>query len=250
MNLTALKTDNTIEVDKDVLSNIARIEETNVYELAIEIAFLRTAPSGALALEMHLKSDKGANLRQTFWMTSGTAKGCKNFYINKSDGAKRYLPGFTLANDLALLACATEIGEIETEEKMVKLYDYATKTEVPTKVQMFTDLVGKSIKAGIQMSIEDKNVKNDSGEYVPSGETRTETNVDKFFRARDGLTRTEIIAGETDSVFLQQWIEKNQGSIRQNAKGRNGVSTGAPGALLSTQAANSAGPAPVRSLFS
>lgn len=246
MSLASLKTDNSIEVEKDIIGGAVRIEETNVYNLTIELAFLKTSQSGALALETHFKTDTGANLRQTFWMCSGTAKGGKNFYMSK-DGKKRYLPGFTLANDLALLTAAAEIGEINTEEKMVKLYDYAAKEEVPTKVQMFTDLVGKEIKAGIQMSIEDKNVKNDSGEYVPSGETRSESNVDKFFRARDGFTRTEIIAGEAESVFVDAWIQKNQGSIRNNAKGANGIATGSPMAPVSAKAAN--GPAPVTSLF-
>lgn len=248
MSLAALKTDNTIEVDVDVLGGAARIEETNVYNLTVELAYLRTAASGALALEAHFKSDKGANLRQTFWMTSGTAKGGKNFYTTQ-EGKKRYLPGFTLANDLALLAAAKEIGEIETEEKVVKLYDYAAKEEVPTKVQMFTDLVGKEIKAGIQLSLEDKNIKNDAGEYVPSGETRNELNVDKFFRARDGLTRTEIIAGETEGYFVKRWVEKNQGSIRNNSKGTNGVATGSPVAAAVAAKASSS-PSPVKSLFS
>ena len=246
MSLASLKTDNSIEVEKDIIGGVVRIEETNVYNLTIELAFLKTSQSGALALETHFKTDTGANLRQTFWMCSGTAKGGKNFYMSK-DGKKRYLPGFTLANDLALLTAATEIGEMSTEEKMVKMYDYVAKEEVPTKVQMFTDLVGKEIKAGIQMSIEDKNVQNDSGEYVPSGETRNESNVDKFFRARDGLTRTEIIAGEAESVFVGAWVEKNQGSIRNNAKGANGIATGSPMSPVAANAANT--PAPVTSLF-
>ena len=246
MSLASLRTDQSIEVEKDTIGGITRIEESNVYNLTIELAFLRTSPSGAVALETHLKTDKGANLRQTFWMQSGTAKGGKHYYVAK-DGKKRYLPGFTLANDLALLTAAAEIGEVSTEEKMVKLWDYTAGEEVPTKVQMFTDLVGKDIKAGIQLSIEDKNVKNDSGEYVPSGETRTESNVDKFFRARDGLTRTEIIAGETTPVFVDAWVEKNQGSIRNNAKGSKGVATGSPMAPMTAKAANTA--APVTSLF-
>jgi len=179
-------------------------------------------------------------------MVSGTEKGGKNFYIAK-DGKKRYLPGFTLANDLALLTAGVEIADVSTEEKMVKLYDFTAKEELPTKVQMFTDLVGKEIKAGIQMSIEDKNVKNDAGKYVPSGETRNESNVDKFFRARDGLTRTEIIAGETEGVFVDAWVQKNQGSIRNNAKGSAGVAMGSPMAPVTANAANA--PGAVRSLF-
>ena len=249
MSLASLKTDNSIEVEKDIIGGAVRIEETNVYNLTIELAFLKTSQSGALALETHFKTDTGANLRQTFWMCSGTAKGGKNFYMSK-DGKKRYLPGFTLANDLALLTAASEIGDLNTDEKMVKLYDYVAKEEVPTKVQMFTDLVGTQVKAGIQMSIEDKNIKNDADQYVPSGETRTESNVDKFFRARDGLTRTEIIAGEAESVFVDAWIAKNQGSIRNNAKGANGVATGSPLSSASTQAAAANGPKPVTSLFS
>ena len=251
MSLAALKTDNSVEVETDRLGGAQRIEESNVYDLTIDYAYLATSPAGAMAMKVQFKSDKGATLRQDFWMTGRTANGGNNYYTRK-DGSRHYLPGFTLANDLALLASATEISAMDTDEKMVKLYDYTAKEEVPTKVQMFTDLVGKEIKAGIQRSIEDKDTKQDDGTYVAQGETKEEMGVDKFFRARDGLTRTEIIAGETEGVFVGQWVEKNKGTLRNNAKkakemAASGAITGAPMAVVAAKASN--GPAPVQSLF-
>ena len=47
MSLASLRTDQSIEVEKDTIGGITRIEESNVYNLTIELAFLRTSPSGA-----------------------------------------------------------------------------------------------------------------------------------------------------------------------------------------------------------
>lgn len=244
--LAALATDNSIEVDGDVLGGATRIEETNVYDCTIELAYLRTANSGALALEVHMKTDGGANVRQTFWMTSGSAKGGKNFYMDK-EGKKRYLPGFIAANDLALLAANTEIGAINPDEKVVKLYDYAAKEEVPTKVQMFSELVGKKVKAGIQIVIEDKNVKNDAGEYVPSGETREVLDVSKFFYHETGVTVAEAKAGVKEGEFIHRWIDKNQGSkYDKSTKGATAPQTGMPTGM---PANSGAAPAAPTSLF-
>lgn len=242
--LAALATDNAIEVDGDSLGGSPRIEETNVYDCTIDVAYLRTANSGALALEVHMTSEQGANVRQTLWMTSGTAKGGNNFYTDKS-GKRKYLPGFIAANDLALLAANKEIGSIETEEKVVKLYDYTAKEEVPTKVQMFSDLIGKPVKAGIQLCLEDKNVKNDAGVYVPSGETRNTMEVSKFFYAETGVTVTEAKAGVKEGEFINRWIEKNAGSIRDKST-KDAAKTGMP---VGAMASNSAAPAAPTSLF-
>lgn len=245
--LAALSIDNSIELDNDVVigGGYERIDHSDIYGFTVEYAYLRTAGSGALGLVLHMKSDGGANFRETMWMTSGTAKGGNNFYVDKN-GKKQYLPGFTNANNLALLTVGKNIGELETEEKVAKLYDYEQQAEVPTKVQMFTDLVNQPIKAGILKQIVDRNVKNDAGAYVPSGETREEYIVDKFFRARDNMTVAEILAQADEASFHEVWIEKNKDREVNRAKGAQG---GAAPAAPTPAAPSAAGSAPVASLF-
>lgn len=223
--LAALATDDSIQTERDSVGASFGPVNSGLYNSEVALAYLKTAASGALALEVELKSDQGQVIRQTFWMTSGTAKGGKNYY--EKNGERHYLPGFTMANSLALLTLGKEIGQLETETKVINLYSWEAKSEVPTKVEMFTDLLGTEIIAGVIRQTVDKNVKDAAGTYVPSGETRDENEIDKFFRMRDRKTTAEVRAQAEEATFIDTWEEKWAGKIRNKAKGASGTS-GAP----------------------
>jgi hypothetical protein len=240
--LNNLQTKAGVEGEKDVLGGGGAID-SGIYLNTIKVAYLSKSSGGALALNVILDNN-GKEIRQQFWMTSGDAKGNKNTYVGK-DKKEHYLPGFLTANSLALLTVGKEIGDCELETKVIKLYDYDAKGEVPTEVQVFSELTGQQILSGIQKITVDKNI--DSGEvdatgvkiYVPSGETRDINEVNKFFRATDGLTVPEITAGKTEAKFKEDWDNKFTGVTINKAKGAAGVKTGAP----------SAGAKPTKSLF-
>lgn len=230
MNMLAtLQTDNSIAQETDVLGGGSRMLESGLYPATIALAYLEQSKGGALALNLTLKTEEGREVRQQLWMTSGREKGQKNYYEDKQ-GAKHYLPGFNLANSLCLLTVAKEISQLETEKKVVKLYSYETKSEVPTQVDALTDLIGKEIIAGVIKQVVDKNVKNEAtGEYVPSGETREENEIDKFFRARDKMTTAEIRAQAEEPAFYNAWGEKWNGVTRdKSSKTSNKGTAGAP----------------------
>lgn len=219
--LAALQTDNAIALDTNVVSSggFERIDASKIYEGTITYAYLHTAGSGALGLNVHFKSNGGANYRETIYMTSGSAKGGHNYYVDK-DGKKQYLPGFVVANSLALLAAGKPIGECETEEKVVKLYDYTAKAEVPTTVQMFTDLVNKPIKLGIRKQVRAVSQRADDGAYVPTGDFRVEYVINKVFRSSDDMTVAEITAQATSADYINVWADQNTDVIfdGRNAK--------------------------------
>lgn len=249
--LAALQTNDSIQLDTDVIvgGGYEKVDHTGLYDMKVVYAFLKTAASGAMALECHFKTAGGANFRQTFWMTKGTAKGGGNTYIDKQ-GKPQYLPGFTNANNLALLTVGKKIGELETEEKVVKLYDYTQAKEVPTTVQMFSDLINQPIKAGVVKQIVDKNVLDPmTRSYIPSGESREEYEVDKFFRASDNKTVAEILA-QDDAQFINTWEtrfpEDYVSDRRKNKTGAPNVSAAASKAPTAAPAT----PAPTTSLFS
>ena len=85
-------------------------------------------------------------------------------------------------DSLCLLTVGKEISQMETETKVVNLYNPESKTEVPTNVEMITELLGKQVLGGLIKQIVDKNVKDAAGNYVPSGETREENELDKLFQ--------------------------------------------------------------------
>ena len=241
--LASLATDSSIADEKDSVGNGGPLE-SGLYLTTVAMAYLTKAASGALGMVLTLKTEAGKEIRQTLWMTSGTAKGCKNYY--EKDGEKNYLPGFNHANSLALLTCGKEISQLETETKVVNVYSAEAKSEVPTKVEVPMDLLGKEILVGLIKQTVDKTKKNDAGVYEATGETRDENDIDKLFRAKDRMTTAEIRAQAESATFADTWEAKWTGNTKNKAKGASGTA-GAPKAAGAPAAA--AAKKPTNSLF-
>lgn len=228
-----LKSDDSIQQEKDTLGG-GGVLDSGLYDLDIDHAYVSKSTGGAMALNIKLSNKQGQRVSAQLWMTSGTAKGCKNYYEGK-DGQKSYLPGFLLANALCLLTVGKEISQLVPEEKVIPIYNYDEKKELPTKVNAVVDLFGKSITAGVLKELVDKN--KDTGTvdgngkkvYAASGETREQNEIDKFFRAKDGMTVAEIRGGATAPEFKTAWAEKNTGVVRNKAKGATAGSAPAAG---------------------
>lgn len=228
MSLKDLKSDDSIANEKDSVGG-GGVLESGLYPITIALAYVSKSDGGATGLVLQGKTEQGRFVKQTLWMTSGTAKGCKNFY--EKDGVKNYLPGFIAANALALLTLGKEISDLDTEVKVANVYNSVAKAEVPTKVDMIVDLIGKEVIVGLIKQTVDKNQKNDAGVYVPTGETREENEIDKFFRASDKLTTAEVRAAANEPVFYSTWESKWAGQVRNKASKTAGTA-GAPKAAF------------------
>lgn len=239
--LSNLTTSNDIADEKDSVGG-GFVLDSGLYPAKVTLAYLSKSDGGALALNLHLQTEDGKDIRQQLWMSSGTAKGGNNFYIDKK-GDKQYLPGFLHANSLALLTVGKEISQLETETKVVNVYSSTAKAEVPTNVEMLVELLGQDIIVGLIKQTVDKNQKNDAGEYVPTGETREENELDKLFRARDSKTTAEIKAQAPEAVFIHTWKKKWDGQVKDKTTKIAGTA-GAP------KAATPAAGKPQNSLFS
>ncbi len=247
MSLPAnLASDSTIADEKDSIGGSGPVD-SGLYGFTVAMAYINKAVSGALGLALTLKTIDGKDIRQTLWMTSGKAKGCKNYY--EKDGEKHYLPGFTHANALALLTVGKEISQLDTETKVINLYSPEAKAEVPTKVEVVMDLLNQEIIAGIIKQTVDKTKKNDTtGQYEATGETREENEIDKFFRAKDRMTTAEIRAQATEAVFINSWDQKWTGKVKDRAKSSAAGLPGVP-KLGAAPAAAAGTKKPTTSLF-
>ena len=228
MNMLAnLTTDDTIASEKDSVGGSSGPLASGLYPMTVAMAHISKSDGGATGLVLSLKTQDNKEVRQTLWMTSGTAKGGKNYY--EKDGVKNYLPGFLLAQSLCLLAAGKEVSAVDIEQKVINLYSYDAKAEVPTKVNVVMDLLNKQILVGMIKQTVDKNAKNAAGVYVPTGETREENEIDKLFHAETQLTTAEIKAKATEGVFVNTWAAKHTGVTRNKAKGAAaGGTAGAP----------------------
>lgn len=244
MNMLAnLSTDASIATEKDSIGG-SRTLDSGLYGCTVSMAYINKSAGGAMGLVLTLKTAEGNEVRQTLWMTSGTAKGCKNYYEDKQ-GAKQYLPGFTHANALCLLTVGKEISALETETKVVNVYSPEAKAEVPTKVEVLMDLLNQEIIVGLIKQNVDKTAKNDAGVYVATGETKDENEIDKFFRAKDKMTTAEIRAQADEAVFINSWEAKWKDKVKDRAKG---AAAGLPG-VPKLGGAPSAAKKPTTSLF-
>ena len=228
MNMFAnLTTDDSIASEKDSVGGGSGPLASGLYPMTVAMAHIGVSAGGAQSLVLSLKTEAGQEVRQTLWMTSGTAKGGKNYY--EKDGVKNYLPGFLLAQSLCLLAAGKEIAETDIQDKVINLYSYDAKAEVPTKVKVVMDLLNQPILVGMIKQTVDKNAKNDAGVYVATGETREENEIDKLFHAESRLTTAELKAKATEPSFVNTWSTKHTGITRNKAKGAAaGGTAGAP----------------------
>lgn len=237
--LKKLKSDDSIADEKDSVGGFS-VLDSNTYAGKITLAYLTTASSGALGLALHMDLKGAQEYRETLWMTSGTAKGGNNYY--ERDGEKHYLQGYLIANSIALLTVGKEIGDLDTETKVVALYNKEAGSEVPTKVEVLEDLIGQELVVGILKEITNKSVKADDGSYIPTDETREQNVIDKVFRAKDMMTTAEIRAAADKASFHETWIKKWEGvernRVKAGAKTSRAASTGSTGT-----------PKPTKSLF-
>lgn len=230
--LANLNTDANIADEKDSVGG-SRVRDSGLYPMNVSLAYLTKSAGGALALNLLLKDEDG-DVRQQLWITN---KKGENFYLDKKN-EKQYLPGFNMANSLCLLTLGKEISQLDTEDKVINIYNFDAKADVPTKVDMITDLLGQDILVGLLKQTVDKTKKNESnGEYEPTGETRDENEVDKFFRAADRMTSSEIRAKAETAVFADTWNTKWAGNVRNKAKGAAGTAGApkVPGAAAATK---------------
>lgn len=201
--------------------------ESGVHSMEVEIAYLNVAASGARGLVLHFKNDTGS-LRSTQWFASGDKKGNKTFF--EIDGKQFNLPGFTITNDIFLAAGIAEgLDGAQLEEKIIKLYSKDASGEVPTKVQMVMNLIGKKVGLGVLKQTVDKTALGGDNEYHPTGETRDENEINKVFTL-EGLTIPEVEANITEPAFIIDWKDKYDGVTQMKAKGagKDAPASGAP----------------------
>lgn len=248
--LDKLKTSKEIGNETNTLGGGGGILESGAYNTTIETAYFDTSSGGAMSLNLVFKDSSGRSLRQTIYVTSGTAKGCNNFYIDKRTGEKKYLPGFNTANSLCLLATGEEISAQEIETKTLMIYDYDAKKETPQQKEVVMTLLGQDITLGIMKVIENKREQDSSGAWVAasSGATRTLNEIDKVFRASDHMTTPEIRDEATTASFYEGWVAKNTGVSRDKSAAKAGEVTAASGAPMGGSAPAESG-APKKSLF-
>lgn len=243
------------EVEEDFVGG-GGILDTDIYQAEIKYAYIgKASSSDARNLTLCVKINNTEITRQ-IWMTNRTGDVT---YKDKKTGELKNLPGYNQVNALCMLVCSKEVGDMEVEEKVLNLYDFESKKEVPQTVDCFIDLHGQKIQIALQRQTVDKTEKNEStGDYEPTGETRDQNEFIKFFPEDKLVTISEVahfiqslggdfeevlndgdlgkaISKMEDGAYATTWLEKNRGQTYDKStgkkegkafKGGNGKSSG------------------------
>lgn len=219
-----LGSDVTVQEERDVLGGVP---DTGVYPYTIKAAYLNSTKSGAVMAMVLFEDPKGRKFTLSECIMSKKSGNLKATYTDKN-GKEQLLPGYSkILNIFHTVVDPTiaDLSVVESETKTLKLYDYVSKTEVPTDVPCFVQLHGKNVELALYKEIHTKMEKDSDGKYtVPTNETREVSNLDKLFNS-DGLTLTEIKEGDTK--FKERWLTKHLGKSRDKTVKGAGVA-GAP----------------------
>lgn len=204
MPITALKQDKDVQEDnQDVLGGGFTVD-TGTYAMIVDVAFLSKTDNGATMFNLHLKPASGRRpqIREKTCVVSGDEKGNHPYYIK--NGKKHPLPGWSLANLVAQITTGKGIDELDTQERTIKLYDFNASAERPTKVDAFTDMIGKPILAGIHKVRTNKRARDGQGGWMNLPEDNTFNRLHKVFHT-DGFSVAEKDGGSEKPVFIETW---------------------------------------------
>lgn len=219
-----------LEETEDRLGGGRQVLDTDIYNGTIKMAYWGKSSGGAEAITVLVALENGKEYRETIYYTD---KSGKNFYMakdkdQKETGKKAALPGFITIDEICICASEKPLAEQATEEKLVKIYNFEEKKEIPTSVPVLVDLIDQPITLAIQKKLENKNKKNDqTGKYEPTADTQEINQIVKAFNTPTKLTAVEARKGQP-AEFHDAWKEKNKGetydarSIKDGEAGKSG----------------------------
>ena len=192
-----------IELEDEALGGGGNyVKDTGVYDFIVKRAYGGQSDSGAYFIDVSLETEDGKKMNVREYITSGSSKGTRPFYIDKQ-GNQRPLPGYAKMNALDVILTGNDKQFPMTETKTIMLWNKEAEKEIPTEAQVLTGWMGKPITALVRKVKVFKQAKNASGKYVDTDETREYAEVVHFVDAITGQTRSEKLAGKDAKVKAQ-----------------------------------------------
>jgi WD40 repeat protein len=205
-----------LEKSEDRLGGFEKFA-SDIYTGPIKNMFAGESKNGAVSITVMVDTGNGKEYRETLYITN---KSKENYFVK--DGKKQPLPGFSVVNDICLIATGKELADLESEDKIVKVWDPETKTEQPKSVPVVTECLGKVVSLGILNQLENKEEKDANGVYKATAETKVVNLIDKVFHPEMKVTVAEARMGKEKGEFWDAWLKKNQGQQRDRRDIKDG----------------------------
>jgi hypothetical protein len=210
--------------------------EADIYNSTVEMAYAGESAGGAMSVSFIFDLGDNRKHRETFYVTN---KKKENFYLNKNDNTKKVpLPGFVSVDDICMATTEKSLAEQDTEEKIVKIWDFDAKAEVPKSVPVLVDVIGKPVSIALLKILRNKREQASNGDYVDVAGDVTENQVDKVFHTESRMTMVEarrdaalIDEGKEPlgAQFWDTWLTNNKGKVRDKRSIKDGGSGGTSG---------------------
>lgn len=222
MDALSLGNDVKQEEEKDVIRKGGYIKDTGIYDGQLDVIYLEKTTKGSLMAKIVVTLDDGSKVTDDECIMTNKSGTLLPYTIDKK-GEKRALIGYnrilgflrTVGSDVDLV----DLGAADCEKKVIKIYDFDERAEVPKEKTVFMDAFRVPVKVGIIKEVNDKRVQNSEGEWVASGEVRESNKIDRIF-TKDGLTRAEIKNDATEPKYLNEWQEAFPSDyVKDNSKG-------------------------------
>ncbi len=237
---------NGMEEAQDRLGGGFQARASGAYDFKIKAFFAGQADSGARNVSIIVEDGSG-EYRETIYVTN---KAGENWFLNKDDKTKKVpLPGFTTIDDICQVTVGKSLADLTWEEKVIKLYDYDAKKEVPKSVFMAVELLGQPVTLGLIQTLKNKGIQQADGTYKDGPEERTEVNVNKVFHTESKMTTAEARAGKEQAEFYEAWVARNKDIVIDKRTIKDGAGGSPVAKSAPTAGGNNASAAPKKSLF-
>lgn len=212
-----------LEVARDVVFNGQSTVKSDIYTATVKMAYGTQSERGALGIVLtSYLEELGKEHTETIWVSNREGK---NYSIDKESKKKRPLPGFTVINDLCAVTIEKELSELDTETKLVPVYNFDEKKQVPTEVEVLTELLGAKFYVAILEKEVNKQQKQASGEYAPIAESHKVNSIEKIMHYPTKVTLREAEDGNGESVYYDAWLEANKGKVIDKRTIKDGAPT-------------------------
>lgn len=200
--MSKFKRDASIEDKGDVLGGGYKVFNTGIYAAKIVNAYFGKSSGGAESVFIEFETNEGT-YSETFYITNKQGK----IYYTDKQGAKIYLPGFILVDELCSLVTGgtTPLSDIEPEKKYVAIWDPVSRKKEPKEVEVLTKILDRECYIAIIKTKEYKTIKN-GDEYVPTDEEINRNTLSKVFDS-EGYTYKERISQE-EPTFFDRWQDR------------------------------------------
>ena len=233
-----------LEAARDVVNTGYAPEPTDIYKAIVKMAYVQESSRGAMGIVLNFYlPHSGKDYKETLWVTSRDGH---NYSVNKDTGKKQGLPGFNVVNDLCTVTLEKELADLDTENKLVPIWNYETKTNVPTQVPVLTELLGKECYLAIYQNMENKQVSDGKGDYVATAEVRNTNTIEKVMHFPSRFTVKEATDGVEEPVYYDAWLQAHKDTVRDKRTIKDGKAS-STGSKFNTPTSNQ--PANKASIF-